>query len=167
MQKYTIDWSNIETEEEVKKALAEFRARYGILLKRPVYEEFRWCEENVEKYTEEMRMCNRMTKQRKLFYLAAKGNVGQNDRLIAAVAWLKRNHFLGKTELDRILVDYPPLLRVVVMEENEPGAGVFRERTFDLIETAIECRAKPVLERLLPYIDFDRYNREVILSILD
>ena len=167
MQTHKFDWSNIETDAGIRKALAEFRMRNGIVLKKPDYEEHRWCEANVAKYTDEVRARNRLLKQRKLFYLEENGDVGQNDRLIATVVWLKRNHFLGKTELGRILADSPPLLKVEVMEETEPGAGVFRERTFDLIETAIECRTKPVLERLLPYIDFDQYNREDILSILD
>lgn len=167
MQDHKLDWSNIETDEDLRKALVEFRLRNGIVLKEPVYEEHRWCEANVAKYTDEMRTHNRLLKQRMLFFLAEHGDVGRNDRLIAAVVWLKCNHFLGEAEIERILEDNPPLLRVQVMEETEPGACEFRERTFDLIETAIECRAKTVLERLLPYIDFERYNREIILSILD
>lgn len=162
MQGNIIDLSNAETEADVKKVLEEFRTRSGIVIKQPDYQEYRWCEDNVRRYMEEVRQNGKKILQRKLFYLAETGDVGQNDRLIAAVVWLKCNHFLGETEIERILEDNPPLLRVQVMEETEPGACEFRERTFDLVETAIECKSKTVLKRLLPHIDFARYECEDI-----
>lgn len=166
MQEYTINWDNIESEEYLKAELARFRERNGITLKKPAYEEYRWCAANLEKYTEEKRAANRINQQHQLFFLEEQGDVGQNDRLIAVVVWLKRNHFLGTAELDRILTDSPPVLRVSVMEEKSAGSAEFQERTFDLIETAIDCRAKAVLERLLPHIDFAFYDWETIMDIL-
>lgn len=166
MQEYTLNWDDIESEEDLKAELARFRERNGITLKAPDYEEHRWCAANLEKYTEEKRAANRINQQHQLFFLEEQGDVGQNDRLIAAIVWLKRNHFLGTAELDRILAGASPVLRIRVMQEKTAGSAEFQERTLDLVETAIGCRAKAVLERLLPYIDFALYDREAIIEIL-
>ena len=166
MQEYTINWDNVESEEDLKAELARFRERNVITLKKPDYEAHRWCAVNLEKYTEEKRAANRINQQYQLFFLEEQGDVGQNDRLIAAIVWLKRNHFLGTAELGRILADSLPVLRVKVMQEKTAGSAEFQERTFDLVETAIDCRVKAVLERLLPYIDFALYDRETIMDIL-
>ena len=167
MQEYTINWDNVESEEDLKAELARFRERNGITLKATDYEEHRWCAANLEKYTEEKRAANCINQQHQLFFLEEQGDVGQNDRLIAAIAWLKRNHFLGTAELDRILAGASPVLRIKVMQEKTAGSAKFEERTFDLVETAIDCRAKAVLERLLPYIDFTLCDRDVIMRILE
>ena len=161
------NWDNIESEEDLKAELERFRERNGITLKEPDYEEYRWCAANFEKYTKEKRAANRINQQHQLFFIEEHGDVVQNNRLIAAVVWLKRNNFLGIAELERILADSPPVLRVRVMEEKAAGTAEFQEGTFDLVEAAIESRAKTVLEWLLPYIDFALYDREVIMRILE
>ena len=166
MQEFKFDWSNVASEEDLKKELEKFRERNGIVLCEPDYEDYRWCEKNLEKYKAEQLQQVKQAQQRKLFYLADSGSVWRNSRLIAAVAFLKINHFLEAKELDRILSDSPPLLRMDVMEETEPGSYQFRKRTFDLFETAIQCGTKSIIENLLEYIDFSLYDQEKVNSIL-
>lgn len=166
MQEYKFDWSDVVSEEDLKKELERFRERNGIVLCEPDYEDYRWCEKNLEKYKAEQLQQVKQAQQRKLFYLADNGSVWQNSRLIAAVIFLKTGHFWDTNELDRILRDSPPLLRLDVMEETEPGSCQFRKRTFDLFETAIQCGAKNIIENLLEYIDFSLYDQEKVNSIL-
>ena len=162
MPEYKFDWSKAETEEGLREELARFRARNGIVLTEPNYEDHRWTEENLRKYREEPRKNDGPVK---LFYLAETGNISRNAHLISLVVSLKNGHRLNPAELDRLLEVTPPLLRVDVMEETKP-AGEFRKRTFDLVETAIECGAKEVLRQLLPHIEPERYDRKKIEDVL-
>ena len=155
-----LDLSNVETQEQLHQALEAFRKRNGIVLKEPEYPPFRWCEENLEKYRQELQCRTKKCVSRKLFYLEQTGSVWKNERLIAAVTQLMCGHRLPEKEVCRILEDTPPLLRIDVMEETEPGSGQFRPRSFDLVHTALQLGEKELLERLLPYIDFERRSRE-------
>ena len=98
--------------------------------------------------------------------MADEGDVGQNNRINNTVVYLKQRHFIPQPELDQILAEVPPMLRVDIMEEIEPGSAVFCKKTFDLVHTAIECGAKSAIERLLPYIDFSLYDREEVTRLL-
>ena len=166
MCEHGLELSNVETDEDLKRALVAFRERNGIVVREPKYEDFHWCDENLKKYREELQRQERKSEGRKLFYLASIGSVQKNDRLIAAVVRVKCGHPLREEEIFQILEDSPPLLRVEVMEETEAGSGWFQERTFDLVLAAMERGAKDLLERLMPHIDFNRYSREDVFDIL-
>ena len=162
-----LDLSQIRSEEELKDALERFREKHGISIVEPSYDKCRWCEENLQKYLETARTRDTKPTQVRMFYVPANGSVRQNNLLIQCVVWLQKTHWLGQQHLDQILEYTPPLLRLSTMVEKSPGDCDFIERTFDLIQTAIDCQAKDVLEQLLPYIDFSLYNQEAIYSILE
>lgn len=165
MQEYKFNWENVESEEELKAELARFREQNGICFTKPDYQDYRWSDENLRRYKDRLRQ-GKKSISRQIFYLADQGDIEKNNRIINAVAYLKHHHFIPQLELDRILADTPPLLQIEIMEEIEPGSATFRKRKFDLVRTAIEFGAKPVLEQLLPYIDFAVYDREENMEAL-
>lgn len=162
-----LNLSQIRSEEELKDALERFREELEISIVEPAYDKCRWCEENLQKYLETARTRDTKPTQVRMFYVPATGSVRQNNLLIQCVVWLQKTHWLGQQHLDQILDFTPPLLRLSTMVEKSPGDGDFVERTFDLIQTAINCQAKDVLERLLSYIDFTFYDKEAINAILE
>lgn len=162
-----LDLSQIRSEEELKKVLKKFRKKNDISIIEPPYENYRWCDENRQKYIESAKKRAVKPTQAQIFYLPVTGSIRQNDLLIRCVIWLQKTHWLGQQHLDEILDYKPPLFRLSTMVENSPGDCDFVEKTFDLIETAITCRAKDVLERLLPYIDYRTYDEEAIKAILE
>lgn len=166
MQEYKIDWKSVENEEELNAELARFRERNGIGFAKPTYQDYRWSDEKLSRYKERLRRGEKSI-SRQIFYLADQGDIGQNTRIINAVVYLKQRHFIPQTELDRILTYKPPLLRLEIMEETEPGSAVFRKKIFDLVHIAIECGSKSVLERLLPHIDFAVYDRVRVMKIIE
>ena len=167
MQEFKLDLSNSSSEEELKKALKEFRERNGLGIKEPEYNACRWSVENVTNYINCIQMSNVKPKQAKMFYLPETGSVHQNNVLINAVVFLQNRHFLMEKEIEQILAYSPPLLVLETMVESEPGSCVFVKKTFDLVQTAINCEAKTVLEYLLPYIDFSLYHQDAVLNVLD
>lgn len=164
MQEYTLNWDDIESEEDLKAELARFRERNGICFTKPDYQDYRWSDENLRRYKDRLRQGKKISRQ--IFYLADQGDIGKNNRIINAVVCLQQHHFIPQPELDRILTYTPPLLRLEIMEETEPGNAVFRKKIFDLVHTAIECGSKSVLERLLPHIDFTVYDRDRVMKII-
>ena len=162
-----LDLSQIRSEEELKDALERFREKHEISIVEPSYDKCRWCEENLQKYLETARTRDTKPTQVRMFYVPATGSVWQNNLLIQCVVWLQKTHWLGQQHLDQILEYTPPLLRLSTMVETHPGSCDFFEKTFDLIETAINCRAKDVLEQLLSYIDFTFYDEEAVNAILE
>ena len=162
-----LDLSQIRSEEELKDALERFREKHGISIVEPSYDKCRWCEENLQKYLEMARTRDTKPTQVRMFYVPANGSVRQNNLLIQCVVWLQKTHWLGQQHLEQLLEYRPPLLRLSCMVERQPGCCEFVEKTFDLIETAINCQAKDVLERLLSYIDFTFYDEEAVNAILN
>lgn len=162
-----LDLSQIRSEEELKDALKRFREKHGLSFVEPPYDKCRWCEENLQKYLETARTRDTKPAQVRMFYVPANGSVRQNNLLIQCVVWLQKTHWIEQQHLDQILEYTPPLLRLSTMVEKSPGDCDFVEKTFDLIETAINCQAKDVLERLLSYIDFTFYDEEAVNTILD
>ena len=162
-----LDLSQIRSEEELKDALEKFREKHGISIVEPSYDKCRWCEENLQKYLDTARTRDTKPTQVQMFYVPANGSVRQNNLFIQCVVWLQKTHWLGQQHLDQILEYTPTLLRLSTMVEKSPGDGDFVERTFDLVETAINCRARDILEQLLPYIDFTFYDQQVVNAILE
>lgn len=162
-----LDLSNITTDEELKKALDRFRKEHKLFVIEPAYDNFRWCAENLQKYLESAKTRSTKPTQAQLFYVPETGSIRQNSILISCVVWLQKSYCLSQRHINQILEYHPPLLRLNCMVERQPGCCEFVEKTFDLVETAINCRAKKVLEELLPFIDFEFYDQKAIYSILE
>lgn len=162
-----LDLSQIHSEEDLKDALEKFHEKNKLAIVEPPYDKCRWCEENVKRYLKSAKTRNTKPIQAQLFYVPETGSIRQNNLLISCVVWLQKSHWLGQQHIEQILEYRPPLLRLSTMVERYPGSCDFVEKTFDLVETAMNCHAKDVLEQLLPYIDFSLYNQEAIYSILE
>lgn len=162
-----LDLSNVTTDEELKNVLEQFRKEHKLLITEPAYDNCKWCDENLQKYLESAKTRSTKPTQAQLFYVPETGSIRKNALLISCVVWLKKSHWLSQQNIDQILEYHPPLLRLNCMVERQPGCCEFVEKTFDLVETAINCRAKKVLEQLLPYIDFSYYDQKAIYSILE
>ena len=162
-----LDLTNITTDEELKKALDRFRKEHKLFVTEPAYDNFRWCAENLQKYLELAKTQSTKPTQTQLFYVPETGSIRQNSLLISCVVWLQKSHWLSQQHIDQILEYRPPLLRLSTMVERYPGNCDFVEKTFDLVETAINCRARDILEQLLPHIDFTFYDQQVVNAILE
>lgn len=159
--------SQIRSEEKLKDTLERFREKHGLSFVEPPYDKCRWCDENLQKYLESAKIRDTKPTQVQMFYSPAIGSVKQCNLLISCVVWLQKSHWLDQQHLDQILDCCPPLLRLSTMVERYPGSCDFVEKTFDLVETAINCRARDILEQLLPYIDFTFYDQQVVNAILE
>lgn len=122
-------------------------------LQEPSYEDHRWTEENLYKYLETVNTEeNQKNPGRKSFFLEETGNVLQNDLLIAAVVTYKKQGFLTKEIMDKLLSYEKPIFRVEVMRETEPRSCVFVEQIYDLLEIARENGDEQLLRYLKEYI---------------
>lgn len=133
--------------EELRKKLR------NIKIQEPSYEDHRWTQENLQKYKERIASeDNRQNRGCKMFFLAETGNVLQNDFLIASVVAYKKQGFLPKQTLDKILSYEQPIFRVEVMVEAKPGSCEFYKATYDLLEVARDCKDQKVRQEFEKYI---------------
>lgn len=125
------------------------RKNRNMKIQEPCYEEHRWTEENLRKYRESVESKdNHQNRGCKMFFLAKTGNVLQNDFLIAAVVAYKKQGFLTRENLDKLLSYEQPIFRVEVMAETNPGSCIFHEKIFDLSELAAERKDEELLKLL-------------------
>ena len=166
---YKFNWERAaRSDAERKKELEYFSERNGIHLVQPNFENCLWSDEIPNRYEEMLKRGESVPGGR--FYLA---DVRQSDRIQRAITCLRRFTPLSQEELELILAFSPPMLRVS-FKVNDPGSAEFRDKTYDLVQTAIDLvkeypdyGPKAVLRQLLPYIDFSVYNRDEIMKALE
>ena len=84
----------------------------------------------------------------KLFFLAESGNILQNDFLIASVVTYKKQGFLTREAIDKLLSYEQPIFHVEVMAETKPRSCAFCKKIYDLVEVAKERRDKELLRHV-------------------
>lgn len=132
------------------------RKNRNMKIQEPSYEDYKWTEENFHKYRERIKAeGNVQSRSHKMFFLAETGNVLQNDFLIAAVVTYKKQGFLTKEIMDKLLSYEKPIFRIDVMAETKPGSCIFEKKTYDLVAFAMEREDLDLLRVLSRHVELN------------
>lgn len=144
----------MDTDEQYYERLRkEIRA---IKIQEPSYEDHRWTKDNLHRYEEYIKAEEKHNQQNpccKLFFLSERGNVLQNDFLIAAVISYKKSGFLPRATIEKLKAYEEPVFRVEAMEEIKPSSCIFRKKVYDLVLAATERNDMELLANISSNID--------------